>query len=47
MGIFYHDLAMGIKVTIMKPGGVASGDLECADTFGASQHVPLKSVEIP
>lgn len=41
IGIFYYDIVMGIKVTILKPGGIASGDQECTDTFGASQHVPL------
>ncbi len=47
VGIFYYDVAMGIKVTLIKPGDEASGDQECTDTFGASQHVPLKGFKVP
>jgi len=47
IGIFHQDTAMGIKVTTKKAGGVASGDQESTDIFGASQHVPLKTLEVP
>lgn len=46
IGIFHLDVAMGIKITMMKPGDVASGDQDCSDIFGASQHVPLKTLEV-
>lgn len=41
------DEALGIKITIVKPGAVASGDPGTADIFGAQQYVPLRDVEIP
>jgi hypothetical protein len=41
VGIFCLDIVMGIKVTITKPIGTASGDQKCSDIFGANQHVPL------
>jgi hypothetical protein len=41
VGIFHLDIVMGIKVTITKPAGTASGDQRCSDIFGANQHVPL------
>jgi len=47
IGIICSDIVMGIKVTIFKPGGVASGDQKCTDTFGASQHVPLIDFIVP
>lgn len=46
-GIFYVDAARGIKITIEKPLDMASGDAHCRDLFGAQQHIPLLSVEIP
>jgi hypothetical protein len=45
-GIFFHDDVCGIKITIGKHPGMASGDLRCADTFGAQQYVPLRDMEI-
>lgn len=41
-GIFFSDETLGVKITIRKHAGMASGDLRCADTFGAQQYVPLK-----
>ena len=46
-GVFHVDAARGIKITIQKPHGEASGDLQCRDLFGAQQHIPLLNVEIP
>ena len=46
VGIFHLDIVMGIKVTFIKHGGIASGDQECADIFGANQHVPLMSYRV-
>ena len=47
IGIFHQDVAMGIKISIVKTGGVASGDQDCTDIFGASQHVPMKTLDVP
>jgi hypothetical protein len=46
-GIYHADAARGIKITIDKPAGTASGDLRCRDLFGGQQHIPLMSVDIP
>jgi len=46
-GIFFVDAARGIKITIPKPIDMASGDPRCRDLFGAQQHIPLLSVEVP
>lgn len=45
-GIFFSDQVLGIKITVLKQPGMASGDLRCADTFGAQQYVPLMDLEI-
>jgi hypothetical protein len=42
LGIFFSDETLGIKITILKHPRMASGDLRCADTFGAQQYIPLK-----
>lgn len=47
LGIFYVDLARGIKVTIAKPKDMASGDPACRDIYGAQQYIPLLDIEIP
>ena len=46
IGIFHLDIIMGIKVTFIKQGGIASGDQECTDIFGSNQHVPLTSFKV-
>ena len=46
-GIFFVDGARGIKITIPKPPGEASGDPHCRDTYGAQQYMPLLDIEIP
>ena len=46
-GIFFVDMARGIKITIPKPADMACGDPHCRDLFGAQQHVPLMDIEIP
>lgn len=35
LGIYHYDAGRGIKVTIVKPGRVASGDPDGADVFRA------------
>jgi len=47
LGIFFVDEARGIKITVPKPGGVASGDPDCRDIYGAQYYIPLLDVEIP
>lgn len=47
MGPLYYEPALGIKVTIVKPGHMASGDPECKDTLGAQQHVPFLGIDVP
>jgi hypothetical protein len=47
LGIYSVDAARGIKITIPKPVGMACGDPECRDLFGAQQHIPLLDIEIP
>ena len=45
-GIFFSDQTLGIKITVLKHPRMASGDVACADTFGAQQYVPLKEMTI-
>jgi len=47
LGIFFVDMARGIKITIPKPVGMACGDVRCRDLFGAQQHIPLMDIEVP
>ncbi len=45
--IFFVDLVRGIKITILKPLGEATGDPHCRDIYGAQQYIPLLDVEVP
>ncbi len=45
-GIFFSDQVLGIKITVLKQLGMASGELRCADTFGTQQYVPLSNLEV-
>ena len=47
VGIFYADGVRGIKITLMKPNGIASGDPACDDVLGAAQHVPILYLDVP
>jgi hypothetical protein len=47
LGIFFVDKARGIKITVPKPYGVASGDPDCRDIYGALYYIPFLDVEIP
>ena len=47
LGIFFLDMARGIKITVPKPNGIASGDPDCRDIYGAQYYIPLQDVEIP
>ena len=47
MGIFFIDEARGIKITLPKSEGVAIGDPDCRDIYGAQYYIPLLDVEIP
>ena len=47
LGIYSVDAARGIKITIPKPVGMACGDPEGRDLFGAQQHIPLLDIKIP
>ncbi len=47
VGIMSMDGARGIKITIVKPGRVASGDPDTVDVFGCQQYVPVLELEIP
>ncbi|MCZ7665230.1 MAG: DUF4387 domain-containing protein [Thermoleophilia bacterium] len=40
-GIHFVPAVLGLKITLMKPAGTASGELACRDVFGAQQHIPL------
>lgn len=46
-GIFFVDKARGIKITIPKPSGEATGDPHCRDIYGAQQYIPILDIEIP
>lgn len=46
-GIYFVDNARGIKITIPKPPGEATGDAHCRDIYGAQQYIPLLDVDIP
>jgi len=47
LGIYFYDSVKGIKITMVKPGHVASGDIACTDTLGMQQYIPLKHLMIP
>jgi hypothetical protein len=47
IGIFFHDVACGVKISFVKAGHVASGDPECTDVFGAQQYIPMLDLRIP
>ncbi|MBW1691882.1 MAG: DUF4387 family protein, partial [Deltaproteobacteria bacterium] len=46
LGLYFFDEVLGIKITIIKQGDIASGDLLCGDIFGMQQYVPLKDMQI-
>lgn len=46
LGVHTHEEALGIKITMVKRGGYASGDPENADVFGTQQHVPLLDLPV-
>jgi hypothetical protein len=41
----YLDIVKGLKISFLKP--IPAGAPGCTDTFGAQQHAPLLSIEIP
>jgi hypothetical protein len=43
--IVYHDATRAVKVTIPRP--VSSGAVGDTDVYGAQQHVPLLTAEVP
>ena len=43
--VFNHDAALAVKVTFVRR--VPAGSVEDTDIYGAQQHVPLYSIEIP
>jgi len=43
--VFNHDAALAVKVTFVRR--VPAGSVDDTDIYGAQQHVPLYSVEIP
>ena len=47
LGIYFVDEARGIKITLPKPYGVASGDPDCRDMYGAQYYIPLLDIDIP
>ena len=44
-GVVYVDAARAVKVTIARP--VSSGAVGDTDVYGAQQHVPLLTAEVP
>ena len=43
--IYFYDSAFGIKITY--PRHASAGDFEDTDCYGAQQHAPLLSIQIP
>ncbi len=43
--IIYYDAAKGVKITI--PRWSSSGSPEDTDIYGAQQHAPLLSIQVP
>lgn len=43
--IIYYDTARGVKITI--PRWSSSGSPEDTDIYGAQQHAPLLSIQVP
>jgi hypothetical protein len=46
VGIYFVDAIRAVKITMRKPAGKASGDLECTDVFGAQQHIPISNLDL-
>jgi hypothetical protein len=46
IGLHSQEEALGIKITMLKRGGYASGDPESADVFGAQQYIPLLDLPV-
>ena len=44
-GIYHYPVANAIKISLLKETN--TGDVFCSDILGASQHVPLLSIDIP
>jgi Domain of unknown function (DUF4387) len=44
-GPYYVDQALGIKVTLLRRH--ATHALDSSDCYGAQQHLPLTSIEVP
>jgi hypothetical protein len=45
LGIVYHDATRAVKVTIAR--SVSSGAVGDTDVYGAQQHVPLLTADVP
>lgn len=45
--IQFLDSARGVKISLLKPGHLASGDPEVADVLGCQVYVPLLAMEFP
>ena len=45
INIYFYDSAFGIKVTY--PRYASAGDFEDTDCYGAQQHAPLLSIQVP
>ncbi len=41
----WFDAGLGVKITYLRP--VASGTVGDRDVYGAQQHAPLMTIEIP
>jgi hypothetical protein len=49
-GVYFVDAVNAVKVSLYKYADgkfLQQGDPECADIFGAQQHIPLRDIEIP
>lgn len=47
LGVYFFDDILGVKITLVKQGDIASGDLLCGDIFGMQQYIPLMELLIP
>jgi hypothetical protein len=47
VGIHFVDPIRAVKITLIKPKGKASGEQDCADLFGAQQHMPMYDLQLP
>ena len=45
LGVHSVDIVRGVKISMLKPAGMACGQVGCRDYVGAAQQIPFLSVD--